>query len=172
MLYIYQQSHGLICSSRAELGNHGTIDETAAFLPTAEFEEKFVHCHSYISGMTEKTDIARGQGPRRWFRPGGGYWNARMLQVAARHGNALISGVATPPPSVAPVVSATPVVQSSAAANAEVVMEKLSVTLPHEMHEQLLDMSRARRRAKKPYQLSQIVREAMGAWFAANAPRG
>lgn len=80
--------------------------------------------------------------------------------------------VATPAPApAAPTLAPTaaPAVQASAPEAVEVVMEKLTVTMPQDMHEQLLDIARARRRAKQPYQLSQIVREAMAAWFATNA---
>ena len=90
-------------------------------------------------------------------------------KVASAPAMSVVAAPSPPAPFVAPVVTVAPVARASAPANAEVVMEKLSVTLPLEMHEQLLDMSRARRRAKEPYQLSQIVREAMGAWLAANA---
>ncbi len=61
-----------------------------------------------------------------------------------------------PPPSEQP---------QAASQSTSTTYSKLSVTLPEEMHEQLLDLSRERRRAKQPYQLSQLVREALTAWL-------
>lgn len=44
---------------------------------------------------------------------------------------------------------------------------KVSVTLPPEIHESLLDISRQRRRAKQPYMISDLVREALAQWLVA-----
>jgi len=42
---------------------------------------------------------------------------------------------------------------------------KMSVTVPPEMFDALQDLSRARRRAKEPYTMSDLVREAVGHWL-------
>ena len=42
---------------------------------------------------------------------------------------------------------------------------KMSVTVPPEMFDALQDLSRARRRAKEPYTMSDLVREAVGQWL-------
>ena len=42
---------------------------------------------------------------------------------------------------------------------------KMSVTVPPEMFEQLQDLSRTRRRAKEPYTMSDLVRDALVQWL-------
>lgn len=42
---------------------------------------------------------------------------------------------------------------------------KMSVTVPPEMFEQLQDLSRTRRRAKEPYTMSDLVRDALAGWL-------
>jgi hypothetical protein len=42
---------------------------------------------------------------------------------------------------------------------------KMSVTVPPEMFEQLQDLSRTRRRAKEPYTMSDLVRDALASWL-------
>ena len=42
---------------------------------------------------------------------------------------------------------------------------KMSVTVPPDMFDALQDLSRARRRAKEPYTMSDLVREAVGSWL-------
>ena len=42
---------------------------------------------------------------------------------------------------------------------------KMSVTVPPEMFEQLQDLSRTRRRAREPYTMSDLVRDALAAWL-------
>ena len=42
---------------------------------------------------------------------------------------------------------------------------KATITLPPEMHEHLLDISRERRRNKEPYTISALVREALEHWL-------
>jgi hypothetical protein len=42
---------------------------------------------------------------------------------------------------------------------------KMSVTVPPEMFEQLQDLSRIRRRAKEPYTMSDLVRDALAGWL-------
>jgi len=42
---------------------------------------------------------------------------------------------------------------------------KMSVTVPPDMHEQLMELSRARRKAKQPYMISELVREALAGWL-------
>ena len=42
---------------------------------------------------------------------------------------------------------------------------KMSVTVPPDMFDALQDLSRTRRRAKEPYTMSDLVREAVGSWL-------
>ena len=42
---------------------------------------------------------------------------------------------------------------------------KMSVTVPPDMFEQLQDLSRTRRRAKEPYTMSDLVRDALVQWL-------
>ena len=42
---------------------------------------------------------------------------------------------------------------------------KMSVTVPPDIFEQLQDLSRARRRAKEPYTMSDLVRDALVNWL-------
>ena len=42
---------------------------------------------------------------------------------------------------------------------------KMSVTVPPDMFEQLQDLSRSRRRAKEPYTMSDLVRDALVQWL-------
>jgi peptidoglycan/xylan/chitin deacetylase (PgdA/CDA1 family) len=65
-----------------ELGNHGTVDETAAALPTSgddSFEEHFNHCDQLLRKL-------QGDRPMKWFRPGGGMWTKPMLDLVSRAG--------------------------------------------------------------------------------------
>ena len=59
-----------------ELGNHLTRDESALKLPPAEFERQLEASHAVLSAFA----------PVRWFRPGGGKYNARMLATLKAHG--------------------------------------------------------------------------------------
>ena len=82
-------------------------------------------------------------------------------------------------PQTAPVVDVVPVAEIKPAQvrepeNAKVISEvrnpksdfiKMSVTVPPDMFDALQDLSRERRRAKKPYTMSDLVREAVGSWL-------
>ena len=77
-------------------------------------------------------------------------------------------------PSPAPEVKVAPVIPPIPPENVKVISEvrnpksdfiKMSVTVPPEMFDALQDLSRARRRAKEPYTMSDLVREAVGAWL-------
>lgn len=46
---------------------------------------------------------------------------------------------------------------------------KMTITVPPQMFEQIQDLSRARRRAKKPYTMSDLAREAFSNWLSAQA---
>jgi len=75
-------------------------------------------------------------------------------------------------PATRPSLEAVPTPRPEPASKADATTQsytKLSITLPEEMHEQLLDVARVRRRAKQPYQLSQIMREALGSWLIENS---
>lgn len=52
-----------------ELGNHLMSDERSISLNAAEFEQQLAETHALISAY----------GPVRWFRPGSGFYNERML---------------------------------------------------------------------------------------------
>merc|ERR1712110_529735 len=64
-----------------ELGNHGTIDESSAFLAQADFERNFLHCDALLRRLQPGGTAGSGaaQDHRRWFRPGGGMWTQAML---------------------------------------------------------------------------------------------
>ena len=55
--------------------------------------------------------------------------------------------------------------QISEARNPKSDFIKMSVTVPPEMFDALQDLSRARRKAKDPYTMSDLVREAVGHWL-------
>ena len=59
-----------------ELGNHMMSDAPSARLPAAEFERELLQTHELLSRF----------GPVRWFRPGHGWFNRRMLDQIHRHG--------------------------------------------------------------------------------------
>jgi len=59
-----------------ELGNHMLSDAPSARLPAAEFERQLRQTHDLLAGF----------GPVRWFRPGHGWFNRRMLDQLHRHG--------------------------------------------------------------------------------------
>jgi len=58
-----------------ELGNHMTTGEASITLSSTEFEDALVEAHNEISAF----------GDVRWFRPGSGWYNARMLETARKH---------------------------------------------------------------------------------------
>ena len=59
-----------------ELGNHMMSDAPSARLPAAEFERQLLQTHEVLAPF----------GPVRWFRPGHGWFNHRMLDQIHRHG--------------------------------------------------------------------------------------
>jgi peptidoglycan-N-acetylglucosamine deacetylase len=59
-----------------EVGNHMLSDAPSAHLPAAEFERQLLETHQVLDPF----------GPVRWFRPGHGWFNRRMLDQLNRHG--------------------------------------------------------------------------------------
>jgi peptidoglycan/xylan/chitin deacetylase (PgdA/CDA1 family) len=59
-----------------ELGNHLVRDEPSLKLAPAEFERQLVESHDVLSRFA----------PMRWFRPGSGKYDARMLTTLEAHG--------------------------------------------------------------------------------------
>ena len=59
-----------------ELGNHLSQDEPSLKLPPAEFERQLVASHDVLSPFATV----------RWFRPGSGKYDARMLATLEAHG--------------------------------------------------------------------------------------
>jgi len=59
-----------------EPGNHMMSDAPSARLPAAEFERQLLQTHELLARF----------GPVRWFRPGHGWFNRRMLDQIHRHG--------------------------------------------------------------------------------------
>src|SRR5215213_7827977 len=59
-----------------ELGNHMMSDAPSARLSAAEFERQLLQTHELLARF----------GPVRWFRPGHGWFNRRMLEQIHVHG--------------------------------------------------------------------------------------
>lgn len=59
-----------------ELANHLTTDEPSILLDGSEFERRLLEAHEALSQFADV----------RWFRPGSGWYNARMLSILDRHG--------------------------------------------------------------------------------------
>ena len=59
-----------------ELGNHMMSDAPSARLPAVEFERELLQTHELLTRF----------GPVRWFRPGHGWFNRRMLDQLRGHG--------------------------------------------------------------------------------------
>ncbi len=59
-----------------EIGNHMLRDEPSIELPPQEFERQLGESHELLSGFA----------PVRWFRPGSGHYDARMLKALDRRG--------------------------------------------------------------------------------------
>ena len=59
-----------------ELGNHMMSDAPSARLSAAEFERQLLQTHELLARF----------GPLRWFRPGHGWFNRRMLEQIHVHG--------------------------------------------------------------------------------------
>ena len=65
-----------IVESGHELGNHLTQDEPSVDLDPETFERELVRSHEALSAYASP----------RWFRPGSGWHDDRMLEVLERHG--------------------------------------------------------------------------------------
>ncbi|MBE9043948.1 polysaccharide deacetylase family protein [Pleurocapsales cyanobacterium LEGE 10410] len=59
-----------------EIGNHGVIDETHAWLTPQQFEQQLKEAHEKLLELTGKNEI-------RWYRPGRGFYNQKMLKAIA-----------------------------------------------------------------------------------------
>ena len=59
-----------------ELGNHMTHDEPSFELDPEEFERELLRAEAMLAPFAAT----------RWFRPGSGYYNDRMLDILDRHG--------------------------------------------------------------------------------------
>ena len=65
-----------------ELGHHMTMDESSIGLSAEEFETKFTAAEQALSPY----------GSLRWFRPGMGWYNQRILQLVEDQGYQLVLG--------------------------------------------------------------------------------
>jgi peptidoglycan-N-acetylglucosamine deacetylase len=65
-----------LARSGHEIANHLTRDEPSIKLPPARFERELLAADSVLTVF----------GPRRWIRPGSGWYNRRMLATMRRHG--------------------------------------------------------------------------------------
>jgi hypothetical protein len=54
---------------------------------------------------------------------------------------------------------------STAGDSASADMTKMSILVPTDMFETLQDLSRSRRRAKQPFKLTELAREALSSWL-------
>jgi peptidoglycan/xylan/chitin deacetylase (PgdA/CDA1 family) len=72
-----------------ELGNHLMTDQMSIRLPHDRFEFELVEVHEQLTTILQ-TQVSNPQTPQansmRWFRPGSGWYNQAMLQIAATHG--------------------------------------------------------------------------------------
>ncbi|MGD1856759.1 MAG: chitin deacetylase family protein [Leptolyngbyaceae cyanobacterium] len=71
-----------LVSSGHELGNHMTADESSLGLTPEDFRTKFIIADRALSTY----------GRVRWFRPGMGWYNARILNLATANGYQLVLG--------------------------------------------------------------------------------
>lgn len=65
-----------IIANGHEIGNHGVIDETHAWLTPQQFEQQLKEAHEKLLELTGNNEI-------RWYRPGRGLYNQKMLQAIA-----------------------------------------------------------------------------------------
>ena len=65
-----------IIANGHEIGNHGVIDETHAWLTPQQFEQQLKEAHEKLLELTGNSEI-------RWYRPGRGLYNQKMLQAIA-----------------------------------------------------------------------------------------
>ena len=75
-----------LARSEHEIANHLTRDEPSIKLTPARFERELRAADSVLAAF----------GPRRWFRPGSGWYNRRMLATVRRHGYACSLGSVYP----------------------------------------------------------------------------
>lgn len=68
-----------------ELGNHGAYDEPAVGLEWSDFERKHDHCERLLESL-------QGVPKRKWFRPGSGLVNGRILDWCAKRGYTCVLG--------------------------------------------------------------------------------
>jgi len=59
-----------------ELANHLTTDIPSILLNGSEFERRLLEAHNILSRFSEV----------RWFRPGSGWYNGKMLSILQKHG--------------------------------------------------------------------------------------
>lgn len=59
-----------------ELANHLTTDEPSILLDSAEFERRLLEAHKVLSQFSDV----------RWFRPGSGWYNKKILSIVQKHG--------------------------------------------------------------------------------------
>jgi peptidoglycan/xylan/chitin deacetylase (PgdA/CDA1 family) len=69
-----------------ELGNHMTRDETSVELAPDQFERELLRAEAMLAPF----------GASRWFRPGSGFYNDRMLTILDRHGYRCALGLVYP----------------------------------------------------------------------------
>lgn len=67
---------GSIVAAGHEIANHMTRDERSTSLPIEKFEQEFIRADAVLSRWTDPV----------WFRPGSGWYNRDMLEVAKKHG--------------------------------------------------------------------------------------
>jgi len=63
-----------------EIGNHGVVDDTHAWLAPHEFERQLQESHDRLLSLTGLEYI-------RWYRPGRGLYNQEMLKAIERFNN-------------------------------------------------------------------------------------
>jgi peptidoglycan/xylan/chitin deacetylase (PgdA/CDA1 family) len=69
-----------------ELGNHLNTDDPSIVLESAEFERQLLASHQVLSQFCEV----------RWFRPGSGWYDAKMLAILEKHGYSCTLGSVYP----------------------------------------------------------------------------
>lgn len=69
-----------------ELGNHQMTEQRSFLLSPPEFESQLLQSHELLSPF----------GATRWFRPGSGWFNQRMLDQLHRHGYSCVLGTTYP----------------------------------------------------------------------------
>jgi peptidoglycan/xylan/chitin deacetylase (PgdA/CDA1 family) len=67
----------LILQDGHEIGNHGLVDDTHAWLHPQEFERQLKEAHDLLLNLTSLEQI-------RWYRPGRGLYNQEMLKAIQR----------------------------------------------------------------------------------------